>query len=161
MLTFRDNLPVPSLWVTPIRLWDDAEKYGTAARTTDDSIIWRMRIVCWIAKATETHSEYVILVAFPRQQWLRERARYYVYIRTFPGSFFKYWSCISPEWLKKIRKTYQVTESLGLESKSGTPDYELEYHELCCCLKTVMFSARSFKDQGLCVSCFHMVIAIR
>jgi hypothetical protein len=33
-----------------------------------------MRFVCWINKATDTHSEYVILVAFPLQQWLYERA---------------------------------------------------------------------------------------
>ena len=32
-----------------------------------------MRIACWVTKATETHSEYVIRVAFPRQQWLHER----------------------------------------------------------------------------------------
>jgi hypothetical protein len=36
--------------------------------------IWRMRIACWIPKVIETHSEYVIRIAFPRQQWLRERA---------------------------------------------------------------------------------------
>ena len=35
---------------------------------------WRMPIVCWITKATNTHSEYVILTAFPPQQWLHERA---------------------------------------------------------------------------------------
>jgi len=36
---------------------------------------WRMRISCWIHKATDTHSEYVlILIAFPLQQWLHERA---------------------------------------------------------------------------------------
>jgi len=28
--------------------------------------IWRMRIACWITKATNTRSEYVILIAFPR-----------------------------------------------------------------------------------------------
>ena len=27
--------------------------------------VWRMRIACWIPKATNTHSEYVILIAFP------------------------------------------------------------------------------------------------
>jgi hypothetical protein len=32
-----------------------------------------MRIACWIPKATDTHSEYVIVVAFPQQQWLHER----------------------------------------------------------------------------------------
>jgi hypothetical protein len=36
--------------------------------------IRRMRIACWIPKATNTHSEYVILTAFPLQQWLQERA---------------------------------------------------------------------------------------
>jgi hypothetical protein len=36
--------------------------------------IWRMRVACWIPKATNTHSEYVILVAFPLQKWLHERA---------------------------------------------------------------------------------------
>jgi len=35
--------------------------------------IWRMRSSRWITKATNTPSEYVILIAFPRQQWLRER----------------------------------------------------------------------------------------
>ena len=35
---------------------------------------WRMRIACWILKATNTLSEYVIFIAFPWQQWVRERA---------------------------------------------------------------------------------------
>jgi hypothetical protein len=30
--------------------------------------IRRMRIACWITKATDTHSEYIILIAFPRRQ---------------------------------------------------------------------------------------------
>ena len=34
---------------------------------------WRMRIPCWITAATNTHSEYVILLAFSLQQWLQER----------------------------------------------------------------------------------------
>ena len=33
-----------------------------------------MRFACWITKATNTHSEYVICIALPRQQRLRERA---------------------------------------------------------------------------------------
>ena len=32
-----------------------------------DNIIQRMRFACWITKATDTHSECVILIAFPRQ----------------------------------------------------------------------------------------------
>ena len=34
----------------------------------------RMRIACWIPKATNTHSEYVLLIPFLLQQWLHERA---------------------------------------------------------------------------------------
>jgi hypothetical protein len=36
--------------------------------------VWRVRIACWIPKSIGTHSEYVILIAIPLQQWLRERA---------------------------------------------------------------------------------------
>jgi hypothetical protein len=36
--------------------------------------VWRTRIACWITKVTDKHSEYVILIAFPLQQWLNERA---------------------------------------------------------------------------------------
>ena len=36
--------------------------------------IWRMRTACWIAKATNTHSGCVKLIAFPLQKWLHERA---------------------------------------------------------------------------------------
>ena len=34
--------------------------------------IWRIRIACWITKATVTHSEYVILIAFSLGKWLHE-----------------------------------------------------------------------------------------
>jgi hypothetical protein len=50
------------------------EKYCRAGEATDDNTIWRMRIACWITKTIETHSEYVILIVFPLQQWLHERA---------------------------------------------------------------------------------------
>jgi hypothetical protein len=58
------------------------EKYGRARQTTDGNIIRRMHFACWITKATDIHSEYVILIAFPLQQWLRERASilHYTYI---------------------------------------------------------------------------------
>jgi hypothetical protein len=36
--------------------------------------VWGMRISVWIPKTTNTHSEYVLLIAFPLQQWLHERA---------------------------------------------------------------------------------------
>ena len=53
-------------------LCDNIVKYGTARQATDDNIIRCTRFACWITKATDTHSEYVTLIAFPRQQWLRE-----------------------------------------------------------------------------------------
>ena len=46
------------------------EKHGTATQATRP----RMRFECWVTKATDTHSVYVILIAFRRQQRLRERA---------------------------------------------------------------------------------------
>jgi hypothetical protein len=39
---------------------------------TDDNIIRRMRFACWIIKATDTNTAYVMHIDFPRQQWLRE-----------------------------------------------------------------------------------------
>ena len=50
------------------------EKYRIAGEATEENIIWRMRFECPLTNATDTHSGYAILIAFPRQQWLRERA---------------------------------------------------------------------------------------
>ena len=47
---------------------------NTAESDTPQMIKWSLRIACWIPKATNTHSEYVILIAFARQECLRERA---------------------------------------------------------------------------------------
>jgi hypothetical protein len=44
------------------------KKYGRARQATDDSIIGGIRFTCCINKATDTHSECVILIAFPRQK---------------------------------------------------------------------------------------------
>ena len=48
------------------------------------NITRRMRFACCIKKATNTHSEYVILIDFPRQKWLRERASLLMFIRALP-----------------------------------------------------------------------------
>jgi hypothetical protein len=46
-----------------------------------------MRIACWIPKATNIHSEPVILIVFPLQQWLHESAPIlcYTYIDRLVG----------------------------------------------------------------------------
>jgi len=45
------------------------ESYCTAGKTT-----WRMRVSYSVRKATHINLEYVILIAFPPQRWLHERA---------------------------------------------------------------------------------------
>ena len=54
-------------------VWKNIVEWGRILTTT-----WRMRIACWITNAIHTHkhthSEYVILIAFPLQKWLKERA---------------------------------------------------------------------------------------
>jgi hypothetical protein len=45
-------------------------KQATEYNTRDSET---MRYACWITDVTDTHSDYVIPIAFPRQQWLRER----------------------------------------------------------------------------------------
>jgi hypothetical protein len=37
-------------------------------------VVRRMRTACWILKTTNTHSEYVMLIACPLQQWLFQLA---------------------------------------------------------------------------------------
>jgi hypothetical protein len=54
--------------------WDDVEKCCRTRQATDDNIIRRMRFAFCIIKATDTHSEYVILIVSPRRKWLRERS---------------------------------------------------------------------------------------
>jgi hypothetical protein len=67
------------------------EKYGKTRHATDDNIIRRMRFACWITKATGTHSEYVIIIAFPREQWLGERASILrLYVHRLPLELFFY-----------------------------------------------------------------------
>ena len=55
------------------RLWLNVEKYCTVRQATDDNTIGRMSFACWITKATDSHSEYAIIIALPLQQWLHER----------------------------------------------------------------------------------------
>ena len=58
-------------------MWRNTVQPGRSQTT-----IWRKRIACWITKATDTHSEYVILIDFALQQ--RNAPQRYVILRTFP-----------------------------------------------------------------------------
>ena len=57
------------------RLWDNVEKYCRAGQTTDDM----MRAHCsWTHKATNTLSEYVILITLPLQHGSTKASQCYV-----------------------------------------------------------------------------------
>ena len=64
---------------------------------TDDRITLRMHIACWIPKATNTHSEYVILL-FHRNNDCIKVSQCYV-IRTLPASLSRYFETIISTFL--------------------------------------------------------------
>jgi len=48
------------------------EEHGGTEQATESNMAHAH--LCWINRGVDTHSEYVIPIAFPRRQWLRERA---------------------------------------------------------------------------------------
>ena len=84
-------MPVRSVLCPQLNLLNPPKKiprYATAQMT-----IWRIRVACWIPNATNTHSEYLILIAFPLQQWLHERPSV---------SCYTYVACLLYSWRKGI-----------------------------------------------------------
>jgi hypothetical protein len=69
------------------RLWDNVESFCRVGQATYDNITWRMCFACWITKDTDTHSEYVILIAFHGNNGYTNAPQYYV-IRALPVLFF-------------------------------------------------------------------------
>jgi len=55
------------------RLWENVEIYCKARQVTGENIIRHMHFACWIPQAKNTHSEYMIVIAFGRQHLLCER----------------------------------------------------------------------------------------
>jgi len=95
--------------------------------------VWRMRIACWITKATNTHSEYVILIAFPLQQWLHERASMlrYTYIAcpvtTAIDPCPDLWKCMTCNLLKF--KIQIISNNFFFQTKNDI--YCILYRTLC------------------------------
>jgi len=55
------------------------EKYGTARHATDGSTTWRMRFACQATHTQNTQCQKnVMIIAFPRQQYIRKRAANYI-----------------------------------------------------------------------------------
>ena len=69
--------------------------------------IRHVRIACWTPRATNTHSEYVIMIAFPRERWLHERPSMLSY--TYTASF-----------VIKKNKTLETTLNICIHSYSTT-----------------------------------------
>jgi hypothetical protein len=61
--------------------------------------VWSMRVACWIPKATNTHSQYVVRIDFPVQQWLKEGA---VMLR------YTYIACLVKKWRNPFCHTVRL-----------------------------------------------------
>jgi len=48
------NNTFPNIWTVYEIMWENIVE-----RSRAQMAIWRMRVACWITKATNTHSEYV------------------------------------------------------------------------------------------------------
>jgi hypothetical protein len=66
-------------------LWENILYLGRSQTTT-----WRLFTARWIPQATNTYSEYVIIIPFPRQQWLCERASMLCYMYIAPLAFLSF-----------------------------------------------------------------------
>ena len=60
------------------------EKYGSVRQAIDENIIRCMRFVYWIAKATDTHSEYVMPLLLDGNLGCAKAPQCY-FIRIFPA----------------------------------------------------------------------------
>ena len=60
---FSKIVPFKTIW-----------KINIVERGRPQMTIWRTRNACWITKSTHPHSQHVIFIAFPLQQWLYESA---------------------------------------------------------------------------------------
>ena len=86
------------------------EKRCRVGEATDANITGRMRFAYWITKATNTYSEYVILIAIPWQQWLRGHASTirYTYTAYFVEHTFEHGTYSIQEWTSNYHMTNKV-----------------------------------------------------
>jgi len=57
-------------------MWKNIVELGRPQMTLCDVV----HIACWVPKATVTHSEYVIIIAFPLQHWLHKHTLMLLYM---------------------------------------------------------------------------------
>ena len=71
---FVFNNPPPENQAVYEIMWKNIVQRGRPQMAT-----WCMCIACWVPNAKDRHSEYLVLIAFPLQQWLHERASMWRY----------------------------------------------------------------------------------
>ena len=95
------------------RLCDKEKKIAELDRP--QMIIWRMRITCWITKAKNTYSAYVIRIAFPLQPLLHERATCYI-------------TLILPSLLSLVQTASSSTVGIAAFQRVRTSAVNLQLH---------------------------------
>ena len=63
------------------------EKRGTTKQAIDDNVERCMLFACWKTKAIDTHSEYVIFIVLPQQQWFFKRLSVYAVCSTYVAHY--------------------------------------------------------------------------
>jgi len=78
-----------------------------------------MRYACWMLKATDTHSEYIILV-FPEQHWLRECAPVLPYTHITCFLLSSVWHILNITAYKAVRSlvVFCISANLRLSPSS-------------------------------------------
>ena len=110
-------------------IWKNTVELGRPRLT-----VWRMRIACCVPKATNTHSEYVILIAFPLQQWLHERASVLLYASIACLVFSNFEECFDTV-IKALR--HINTRRLWLHPVLGSAtDIQSDFSVAEVCLKS-------------------------
>ena len=91
--------------------------------------IWRMRIACWITKATDTHSEYIILIAS-----LVARTRLNVtFICTLPVLYIEYsqWEVIRRFCLEQLWSLLDYFNIMLMSEGEGTVSTQKRVKKTC------------------------------
>ena len=98
-------------------------KNSTAGQATENNITRRMRVVCWISQATDTHLQCVIIIALPQQQWLHERV-------SILGSYVHCLPCFNVGPLELLGRASASHKALKrrrrADRQSGTPRLTFE-----------------------------------
>jgi hypothetical protein len=91
------------------KIWKSRTSHGW------EFIIRRMRFACWISKASDIHSKFVILLDFSRELWLRECASM-LRLYTDIGCLVKYrhnrtkFHLVATGWHRKVRRLWPLGE---------------------------------------------------